>query len=115
MARLTTCGGPDEFGAADNTFPRMLEAAFRNDQDGDTFDANGPADGGLITNTDYNVSGMSLMRTRASFQPDRRSDCQQPSGICRGIRPRPGRRPGHTDDVLKDGTKSSPAPADGST
>ena len=40
--------GQTEFGAADNTFPRMLDAAFRNDQDGDTFDANGPAPGGLL-------------------------------------------------------------------
>ena len=35
----------DGFGATDNIFPRLLDPFFRNDLDGDTFDANGPAPG----------------------------------------------------------------------
>src|SRR5882762_8641832 len=46
-----------EFGAADNVFPRLTDPVFRNDLDGDTFDANGPAPGGLVTNTNYALSG----------------------------------------------------------
>ena len=49
--------GQDRFGAADNLFPRLTDPAFRNDGDGDQFDANGPAAGGLVTNTDYGQSG----------------------------------------------------------
>ncbi|MFZ6049904.1 peroxidase family protein [Pseudomonas sp. CR3202] len=49
--------GQEEFGAADNPFPRSLDQFFRDDQDGDQFDSNGPADGGLITNTNYATSG----------------------------------------------------------
>ncbi|MDH4607941.1 peroxidase family protein, partial [Pseudomonas sp. BN102] len=45
--------GQEEFGAADNPFPTMLDQFFRNDQDGDTFDSNGGAPGGVITNTNY--------------------------------------------------------------
>ena len=46
--------GQSEFGAADNTFPLLLKQRFRNDQDGDTFDTNGPATpGGIVTNTNY--------------------------------------------------------------
>ncbi|WP_309679242.1 hypothetical protein [Polaromonas sp.] len=43
--------GQSQFGAADLTFPRLVPATFLNDNDGDTFDANGPAPGGLVTNT----------------------------------------------------------------
>ena len=49
--------GQSEFGAADNLFPRLIDPFFRNDQDGDTFDANGPGPGGVITNTDFGQSG----------------------------------------------------------
>ena len=50
--------GQSAFGAADFVFPRMLTPVFINEQDGDTFDKNGPdAPGGLVTNTDYAVSG----------------------------------------------------------
>jgi len=42
-----------EFGSADTIFPRLLDPVFRNDLDGDTFDANGPAPGGVVTNTNY--------------------------------------------------------------
>jgi Ca2+-binding RTX toxin-like protein len=45
--------GQTDFGAADLVFPRLLTPQFRDDADGDSFDANGPAPGGLITNTDY--------------------------------------------------------------
>ena len=46
-----------EFGASDNLFPRLLDPFFRNDQDGDAFDANGPGPGGVITNTDFGQQG----------------------------------------------------------
>src|SRR5262245_12242611 len=49
--------GQDQFGASDNLFPRLTDPSFRNDLDGDTFDANGPASGGEVTNTDYGQSG----------------------------------------------------------
>ena len=49
--------GQSEFGAADNLFPRLVDPVFRDDADGDTFDANGPAPGGVVTNTDYGASG----------------------------------------------------------
>ncbi|MGH8432574.1 MAG: peroxidase family protein, partial [Solimonas sp.] len=45
--------GQTDFGAADQNFPLLVDQQFRNDQDGDTFDANGPVPGGLITNTNY--------------------------------------------------------------
>ena len=38
--------GREEWGAADNAMPRLLDPNFRNDADGDSFDANGPAPGG---------------------------------------------------------------------
>ena len=46
-----------EFGASDNLFPRLLDPFFLNDQDGDTFDANGPGPGGVINNTDFGQQG----------------------------------------------------------
>jgi Ca2+-binding RTX toxin-like protein len=49
--------GQTGFGAADLTFPRLLQPVFRNDQDGDSIDLNGPAPGGLLTNTDYSQPG----------------------------------------------------------
>ncbi|HEU0061918.1 MAG TPA: hypothetical protein VFR19_18700, partial [Hyphomicrobiaceae bacterium] len=49
--------GQSEFGSADNLFPRLTDPSFRDDQDGDAFDANGPAPGGLVTNTDFGQSG----------------------------------------------------------
>ena len=45
--------GQSEFGASDNNFPLLLDQVFRNDLDGDTFDTNGPAPGGVISNTNY--------------------------------------------------------------
>ncbi|AQZ34168.1 heme peroxidase [Pseudomonas sp. LPH1] len=45
------------WGAADQEFLLLLDQQFRNDQDGDTFDMNGPAPGGLVTNTDYGAAG----------------------------------------------------------
>ena len=56
---LVNIGNVDqtEFGASDNLFPRLLDPFFRNDQDGDTFDANGPGPGGVITNTDFGQQG----------------------------------------------------------
>ena len=49
--------GQSGFGAADRAFPRLLPAKFLNDNDGDSFDANGPAPGGLVTNNNYGVGG----------------------------------------------------------
>src|SRR5215831_10555118 len=49
--------GQSEFGSADTIFPRLTDPVFRNDLDGDTFDANGPAQGGLVTNTNYAANG----------------------------------------------------------
>ena len=49
--------GQSEFGAADNVFPRLLPARFLNDNDGDSFDVNGPAPGGVVTNNNYGVGG----------------------------------------------------------
>ncbi|AYC33300.1 heme peroxidase [Pseudomonas cavernae] len=45
--------GQTDFGAADQDFPQLLDQQFRNDQDGDTIDLNGPAPGGVLTNTNY--------------------------------------------------------------
>ena len=49
--------GNEDFGAADQLFPRLTDPVFGNDQDGDTIDINGPAPGGVLTNTDYGASG----------------------------------------------------------
>ncbi|TFZ07414.1 heme peroxidase, partial [Ramlibacter henchirensis] len=49
--------GQTQFGASDQNFPLLLDQVFRNDLDGDTFDANGPAPGGVITNTNYATTG----------------------------------------------------------
>src|SRR5262245_15424662 len=48
--------GQNEFGSADTTFPRLVDPVFRNEGD-DTFDANGPAPGGLVTNNNYALNG----------------------------------------------------------
>ncbi|WP_439858875.1 peroxidase family protein [Pseudomonas sp. MBLB4136] len=45
--------GQSGFGATDEGFPFLLEQQFRDDMDGDSFDINGPAPGGEITNTNY--------------------------------------------------------------
>ena len=45
--------GQTNFGASDQDFPLQLDQIFRNDQDGDMFDANGPAPGGVVSNTNY--------------------------------------------------------------
>src|SRR5262245_38631636 len=45
--------GQSEFGSADMVFPRLTDPIFRNDLDVDTFDAHGPAPGGVVTNTNY--------------------------------------------------------------
>src|SRR5262249_14182909 len=49
--------GQSEFGSADTIFPRLTAPVFRNDRDGDPFDANGPAPGGVVTNTNYAANG----------------------------------------------------------
>ena len=41
--------GNEDFGAADELFPRLLDPVYRDDQDGDTFAG--------VTNTDYGASG----------------------------------------------------------
>lgn len=47
--------GRETWGAADTTMPRLLAAHYNNDADGDEFDNNGPAPGGLVNNTNYGV------------------------------------------------------------
>ncbi|WP_139743900.1 peroxidase family protein [Aeromonas media] len=49
--------GQEDFGSADNTFPRMLPAEFQNEIDEVGFDADGPGPAGEVTNTDYGVTG----------------------------------------------------------
>jgi hypothetical protein len=49
--------GQSGFGAADQEFLRLVDAAYRNDADGDTIDINGAAPGGVVTNTNYGVAG----------------------------------------------------------
>ncbi|MBP2671980.1 MAG: hypothetical protein H6Q85_2046, partial [candidate division NC10 bacterium] len=98
--------GQTEFGAADNTFPRMLDAAFRNDQDGDTFDADGPGPGGLITNTDYNVSGDVVdadPRLISNLIVDQTAN--NPAAYAAAYDPGPDGVLGTADDVLKDGVE----------
>ena len=46
--------GNEDFGAADELFPRLTDPFFRDDQDGDSIDL-GP--GGVVTNTDYGQAG----------------------------------------------------------
>jgi Ca2+-binding RTX toxin-like protein len=46
--------GQEMFGAADENFQQLLRQVFGNDQDGDSFDTNGPTvPGGVVNNTDY--------------------------------------------------------------
>ena len=49
--------GQEDFGAADQNFASLLDQVFRDEQDGETFDSNGPAPGGVVTNTNYATSG----------------------------------------------------------
>ena len=49
--------GQFQFGAADTLFPRLLDAAYRNEGDELPFDTNGPGPGGVTSNTDYNSAG----------------------------------------------------------
>lgn len=48
--------GQEQFGAADNPFPRALDPVFLNEQDGDTMPL-GPFPAPIITNTNYGVGG----------------------------------------------------------
>jgi Ca2+-binding RTX toxin-like protein len=48
--------GRETWGAADQPFPSMLDPRYLNDQDGDTFDPDGPGPAG-VTNTDYAQPG----------------------------------------------------------
>jgi len=49
--------GQEYFGAAGQQFPHLVDPVYLNDADGDTFDINGNAPGGLITNTNYGNVG----------------------------------------------------------
>ena len=50
--------GQEHFGASDENFTSLLDPVFRDDQDGDTFDVNGPGvPGGLRDNTNYAANG----------------------------------------------------------
>ncbi|MDH4581494.1 heme peroxidase, partial [Pseudomonas sp. BN415] len=48
--------GQEHFGAADQPFPNLVPPVFRDDQDGDSIDINGPAPG-EETNTDFGAPG----------------------------------------------------------
>jgi Ca2+-binding RTX toxin-like protein len=45
--------GREQWGASGEPMPRLFEPNYINDADGDTFDTNGDAPGGLVTNTNY--------------------------------------------------------------
>ncbi|WP_088348188.1 MULTISPECIES: peroxidase family protein [Rhodomicrobium] len=49
--------GREDWGAADELFPRLTDPDYRNEQDGETFDPDGPGPAGPITNTDYGAPG----------------------------------------------------------
>ena len=49
--------GQEHFGAADQNFPSLLDQVFRDEQDGEIFDANGPGPGGVVNNTNYAAPG----------------------------------------------------------
>jgi Ca2+-binding RTX toxin-like protein len=50
--------GQSALGAADTLFPRLLDPAYRNDQDGDTMPLGPPGSGApTITNTNYGAAG----------------------------------------------------------
>jgi Ca2+-binding RTX toxin-like protein len=52
--------GQQNFGAADTLFPRATHPFYLNDGDGDSFDTNGPAPGGLVTNNNYGLLGQNV-------------------------------------------------------
>jgi Ca2+-binding RTX toxin-like protein len=45
--------GQAQFGAADENFPLLIDQVFRNDQDGDAFDPDGPGPAPILTNTNF--------------------------------------------------------------
>ena len=49
--------GQTNFGASDQNFPNLLRQVFRQETDADTFDTNGGAPGGEVTNNNYATSG----------------------------------------------------------
>ncbi len=49
--------GRETWGASDQPMPRMLDPYYLNDTDGDTFDSNGPAPGGSVSNGNYGIGG----------------------------------------------------------
>ncbi|MEY2759542.1 MAG: hypothetical protein RIR33_3320 [Pseudomonadota bacterium] len=49
--------GRELWGAADQAMPRVLPSYYRNETDAETFDANGPGPGGLVTNNNYGNNG----------------------------------------------------------
>ncbi|WP_077525000.1 peroxidase family protein, partial [Metapseudomonas resinovorans] len=49
--------GQEQYGAAGQPFPHLVDPVFRDDQDGDTIDLNGPGPGGEQTNTDFGAPG----------------------------------------------------------
>ncbi|MFS0755110.1 peroxidase family protein [Noviherbaspirillum sp. 1P10PC] len=49
--------GRETWGAADQPFPSMLDPHYGNDQDGDSFDPDGPGPAGGVINTDYAQPG----------------------------------------------------------
>ena len=99
--------GNETFGEADNTFPRLLDPVFRNDQDGDTF--------GPFTNTNFNSSGdvvdadpriiSNLIVDQTAHNPAAYAAAFDPGGDGVLNFGAPG-----NDDVLKDGVKIVTSP-----
>ncbi len=98
--------GQTTFGAADHLFPRMLAAVFRNDQDGDSIDLNGPAPGGVLTNTDYAVPNDVVdadPRLISNLIVDQTAS--NPAAYAVAYDPGEDGVLGTADDVLKDGVE----------
>ncbi|OOG68665.1 hypothetical protein B0E45_17580, partial [Sinorhizobium sp. A49] len=49
--------GRETWGSADQAMPRLLDAEYRNDTDGDSIDVNGGAPGGVLTGGNYGAPG----------------------------------------------------------
>ncbi|SFP54598.1 Ca2+-binding protein, RTX toxin-related [Geopseudomonas sagittaria] len=49
--------GQSHYGSADQPFTLLLDQQFLDEQDGESFDINGPAPGGVVDNTNYAASG----------------------------------------------------------
>ncbi|NRP21116.1 hypothetical protein LPJGGPFB_04375 [Ensifer adhaerens] len=53
--------GRETWGSADQAMPRLLDAEYRNDTDGDSIDVNGPAPGGILTGGNYGAPNANVV------------------------------------------------------